>query len=317
MRWRWSTAGADVRPAAAFPPRRQLTTAGEHAAALRVIEAVDRQAFLAFPSLDRANTPPEIRGDFLPRVEPRLVRLACPDAWSCSAVRIAQQCAITRHCRIWRLVALEPRRYQVGHCGCESFRLAIGTPGGFHATHSKIVILFGALFVAVTAGVTVTPSAAGAACGVPGRVANRRGCRAGCTRSHVQARGDARHLPRPALQPGRSACRTAAPARWRTPSASADQLRAVWGPFVGEAGTFELSGNNMITMQATVAKNPAAMTKGAVERLHLPPRRRHVDADSGSHPRGSECESDHGQVDPRRVTRLHQRRSDMTSSRRA
>ncbi len=46
-------------------------------------------------------------------------------------------------------------------------------------------------------------------------------------------------------------------------SASADQLRAVWGPFVGEAGTFEVSGNE-ITMQATVAKNPAAMTKGAV-----------------------------------------------------
>jgi hypothetical protein len=46
-------------------------------------------------------------------------------------------------------------------------------------------------------------------------------------------------------------------------TASADQLRAVWGPFVGEAGTFELSGTNTITMQATVAKNPAAMKKGA------------------------------------------------------
>jgi hypothetical protein len=44
--------------------------------------------------------------------------------------------------------------------------------------------------------------------------------------------------------------------------ASADELRAVWGPFVGEAGTFEQSGNNMITMHATVAKNPAAMTPG-------------------------------------------------------
>jgi hypothetical protein len=46
-------------------------------------------------------------------------------------------------------------------------------------------------------------------------------------------------------------------------SASADQLRAVWGPFVGEAGTFDVSGNE-ITMQATVAKNPAAMKQGAV-----------------------------------------------------
>ena len=46
-------------------------------------------------------------------------------------------------------------------------------------------------------------------------------------------------------------------------SASADQLRAVWGPFVAEAGTFEVNGNE-ITMQATVSKNPSAMTKGAV-----------------------------------------------------
>jgi len=46
-------------------------------------------------------------------------------------------------------------------------------------------------------------------------------------------------------------------------TASADQLRPVWGPFVGEAGTFEVSDNNTITMQATVAKNPAAMQPGA------------------------------------------------------
>jgi len=45
-------------------------------------------------------------------------------------------------------------------------------------------------------------------------------------------------------------------------SASADELRAVWGPFVAEAGTFDLSGN-VLTMQALVAKNPAAMTRGA------------------------------------------------------
>ena len=46
-------------------------------------------------------------------------------------------------------------------------------------------------------------------------------------------------------------------------SASADQLRAAWGPFFAEAGTFELSGNSTITMHATVAKNPAAMAPGA------------------------------------------------------
>lgn len=45
-------------------------------------------------------------------------------------------------------------------------------------------------------------------------------------------------------------------------AASASELRATWGPFVGEAGTFEVAGNE-ITMQALVAKNPSAMTAGA------------------------------------------------------
>ena len=40
--------------------------------------------------------------------------------------------------------------------------------------------------------------------------------------------------------------------------ASADQLRAFWGPFVGEAGTLELRATDVIVMQATVAKNPSA-----------------------------------------------------------
>ena len=46
-------------------------------------------------------------------------------------------------------------------------------------------------------------------------------------------------------------------------TASADELRAAWGPFVAEAGTFEVTGKNVVTMQAMVAKNPAAMTNGA------------------------------------------------------
>lgn len=46
-------------------------------------------------------------------------------------------------------------------------------------------------------------------------------------------------------------------------TASADELRAAWGPFVAEAGTFEVTGANVVTMQASVAKNPAAMMKGA------------------------------------------------------
>ena len=45
--------------------------------------------------------------------------------------------------------------------------------------------------------------------------------------------------------------------------ATADELRALWGPFVGEAGTYETTGGNMITMRPLVAKNPAAMGPGA------------------------------------------------------
>src|SRR5204863_8130193 len=46
-------------------------------------------------------------------------------------------------------------------------------------------------------------------------------------------------------------------------AASAVELRAVWGPFVAEAGPFAVTGGNVVTMQALVAKNPAAMTAGA------------------------------------------------------
>jgi hypothetical protein len=44
--------------------------------------------------------------------------------------------------------------------------------------------------------------------------------------------------------------------------ASADELRAVWGPFVGEAGTYDLTGDNRITMRPIAAKNPAVMGPG-------------------------------------------------------
>jgi hypothetical protein len=44
--------------------------------------------------------------------------------------------------------------------------------------------------------------------------------------------------------------------------ASADELRNVWGPFYGEAGTYEVDGN-IITMRPVAAKNPAAMAPGA------------------------------------------------------
>ena len=44
--------------------------------------------------------------------------------------------------------------------------------------------------------------------------------------------------------------------------ASADELRAVWGPFVGEAGTYDLTGDNRMTMRPIAAKNPAVMGPG-------------------------------------------------------
>jgi len=43
--------------------------------------------------------------------------------------------------------------------------------------------------------------------------------------------------------------------------ATADQLRAVWGPFVGEAGTYELASDS-ITMRPIASKNPAVMGSG-------------------------------------------------------
>lgn len=43
--------------------------------------------------------------------------------------------------------------------------------------------------------------------------------------------------------------------------ASADELRAAWGPFVSEAGTYEVTGS-VITMRPTTSKNPAVMGQG-------------------------------------------------------
>ena len=44
--------------------------------------------------------------------------------------------------------------------------------------------------------------------------------------------------------------------------ASADELRAVWGPFVGEAGTYEVSPGGVMTMRPIASKNPAVMGPG-------------------------------------------------------
>jgi hypothetical protein len=44
--------------------------------------------------------------------------------------------------------------------------------------------------------------------------------------------------------------------------ASADELRAVWGPVVCEAGTYDVTADNLITMRPIASKNPAVMGQG-------------------------------------------------------
>jgi len=44
--------------------------------------------------------------------------------------------------------------------------------------------------------------------------------------------------------------------------ATADELRAAWGPFVSEAGTYEVTAGNLITMRPVASKNPAVMGPG-------------------------------------------------------
>src|SRR5258708_17300924 len=45
--------------------------------------------------------------------------------------------------------------------------------------------------------------------------------------------------------------------------ASADELRAAWGPFVSEAGTYEVTPDGLITMRPIASKNPAVLGPGA------------------------------------------------------
>jgi len=47
--------------------------------------------------------------------------------------------------------------------------------------------------------------------------------------------------------------------------ATADELRATWGPFVGEAGTYEVNGG-MLIVRPLISKNPAMMGPDAVIR---------------------------------------------------
>jgi hypothetical protein len=44
--------------------------------------------------------------------------------------------------------------------------------------------------------------------------------------------------------------------------ATADELRAAWGPFVSEAGTYDVTPDGLITMRPLASKNPAVMGPG-------------------------------------------------------
>lgn len=44
--------------------------------------------------------------------------------------------------------------------------------------------------------------------------------------------------------------------------ATADELRAVWGPFVGEAGTYDIAPGGLMTVRPIASKNPAVMGPG-------------------------------------------------------
>jgi len=130
-------------------------------------------------------------------------------------------------------------------------------------THSRIVISCGLLIAAMVAGRSAAPSAAEPNVAVQGVWRTLE----------VVVPGAAGGTFKPdatlAIFHGRHYSRVEVHAEQPRPllgnpaAASADQLRAVWGPFVAEAGTFEVSGSDVITMHATVAKNPAAMRDGA------------------------------------------------------
>lgn len=48
--------------------------------------------------------------------------------------------------------------------------------------------------------------------------------------------------------------------------ATADELRRVWGPVVTEAGSYETARGNTLTSRPVVAKNPASMSPGSLEK---------------------------------------------------
>jgi hypothetical protein len=129
--------------------------------------------------------------------------------------------------------------------------------------HSQTVVSCGALIVALVAGKSAAPSAAEPNAALQGVWRTLEVVVPGAPPRTYRplstlAIFHGRHYSRVEVHAEQPLTPLSDPA-----SASADQLRAVWGPFVGEAGTFEVNGSE-ITMQATVSKNPSAMSKGAV-----------------------------------------------------
>ena len=129
-------------------------------------------------------------------------------------------------------------------------------------THLRIVISCGALIVAMVAGRSAAPSAAESNAAVQGVWRTLEVAVSGAAGRTFKPE------PTLAIFHGRHYSRVEVHAEQPRPllgnpaAASADELRAVWGPFVAEAGTFEVSGSE-ITLRATVTKNPAAMRDGA------------------------------------------------------
>jgi hypothetical protein len=52
--------------------------------------------------------------------------------------------------------------------------------------------------------------------------------------------------------------------------ATADALRAVWGPVVNEAGTYDVTPDDLVTMRPIASKNPAVMGPRVFITLSLP-----------------------------------------------
>ena len=85
--------------------------------------------------------------------------------------------------------------------------------------------------------------------------------------------------------------------------AGADELRALWGPFVGEAGTYEVTADKLLTMRPIAAKNPAVMGPGVfITYSYLQAGWRHDVGDPTAKPEWPLRQSSHSEGRARRMT---------------